>query len=189
MNVAKGQFELHLVCSLLIVLSIAGCGSIKLVAGYDEALDKGITELQKKVETILTKIERQPHNPSSIYDVKDYEQLREDLNVLRTRAASWDKNEVTVKMLYELGYQLLENPPTPITQDEAKKKNIDQIVAESTEVPLPTEEYFPLQRRHQMEDSLTTEDIRDLRTILEVHFRRLLSFENLKKRDISSNTK
>jgi uncharacterized membrane protein YgaE (UPF0421/DUF939 family) len=189
MKAMRRHLGLHLICFFLIVFAIAGC-TVRLVANYDEAIDKSITELQKKVETILTKIERQPSNPSSTYDAKDYEQLREDLNVLRTRAASWDKNEATVKMLYELGYQLLENPPAPVTEDEGKEKNrLDQIVVENSQVPLPTQEYFPLQRRHQMKDSLEPEDIRDLRTILEVHFRRLVSFENLKKRGMSTKTK
>lgn len=173
----------------LIILAIAGCGTVRLVAGYDEEIEKGVTELQKQVEAILTKIERKPSNPSSSYDAKDYEKLREDLNVLRTRAAAWDKNELTVKMLYELGYQLLENPPTPITEEEATDKKLDQIVAENSGVPMPTEKYFSLEKRHKMADPLSTEDIRDLRTILEIHFRSLLRFEVLKKRDIPAQSK
>ena len=177
---------LRLAVMSLLVIAISGCETVRIVAGYDEAIEKGVTELQKKVEAILTKIEREPSKPSATYDSKDYEKLREDLNVLRTRAAAWDKNEVTVKMLYELGYQLLENPPRPITEKEAADKKLDQIVAENSGVPMPTEKYFSLEKRHKMSDSLGTEDIRDLRAILEIHFRSLLKFETLKKRNIST---
>lgn len=172
----------------LLVLSLSGCGTVRLVAGYDDAIEKGVTDLQKKVEAILTKIEHKPSKPDSSYDAKDYEKLREDLNVLRTRAAAWDKNELTVKMLYELGYQLLENPPTPITEKEATDKKLDQIVAENSGVPIPTEKYFSLEKRHKMADPLGTEDIRELRAILEVHFRSLLRFETLKKRNITAKS-
>lgn len=167
----------------LMIFAISGCGTVRLVAGYDEAIEKGVTELQRKVEVILTKIERNPYKPSSSYQVNDYDKLREDLNVLRTRAAAWDKNEPTVKMLYELGNQLLENPPTPITENEAADKKLDKIVAESFSVPTLSEKYFSLEKRHKMADPLGVEDIRDLRAILEVHFRSLLRFEALKKRD------
>lgn len=172
----------------LMILTIPGCGTVRLVAGYDEEIENGITVVQKKVEAILTKIERSHPDPSVSYDAKDYEELREDLNVLRTRAAAWDKNEVTIKMLYELGYQLLENPPTPLSETEATDKNLDQIVAENSGVPMPTERYFSLEKRHKMKTPLETEDIRDLRAILEVHFRSLLRFEILKKRGISTTS-
>lgn len=188
MKVKKRQFGWQLI-PLVLLLLLSGCGTIRLVANYDENLDKGLTDLQKKVEVILTKIERNPSNPSSTYEPKDYEQLRENLNVLRTRAAAWDKNEVTVRMLYELGYQLLENPSRPITEDEAKKKKLDQIVVENSAVPIPTEAYFSLEKRQKMTDPFTLEDISDTRAILEVHFRRLIGFETLKKRNISTQTK
>ena len=177
---------LRLIWMSLLVLAISGCGTVRLVASYDEAIEKGVTDLQRKVETILTSIDRQRSKPSSTYSSKDYEKVREDLNVLRTRAAAWDKNEITVKMLYELGYQLLENPPLPITEKEAADKKLDQVVAENSGVPMPTEEYFSLEKRHRMSDPLGPEDVRDLRAILEIHFRRLLKFEALKKRDIST---
>ena len=185
----KPQLGLYLVCSLVILLPIAGCSPIRLVADYDENMDKGATDLQKKVETILTKIERQPSDPCSTYDAEDYEQLRESLNVLRTRAAAHDKNRETVNILYELGYQLLEDPPRPITEKEADTKKLNRIVAENSGVPVPSEKYFPLQKRHRMLDSLTSDDIRDMRALLEVHFRSLIRFETLKKRDISSKAK
>jgi hypothetical protein len=172
----------------LMVVAIPGCGPIRLVAVYDEAIEKGVTDIQKEVEAILTKIERQPSNPSSTYESKDYENLREDLNVLRTRAAAWDKNEITVKMLYELGYQLLENPPVPITENEAADKKLDKIIAENSGVPMPTDKYFSLEKRHKMKDPFSAEDIRDLRAILEVHFRSLLRFETLKKRGVSAES-
>lgn len=185
MKLTEQRFALlRLIWMTFLVFFIAGCGSVRLVASYDLAIENGVTDLQKKVEAILTKIERQPSNPSSTYDSKDYEKLREDLNVLRTRASAWDKNDVTVKMLYELGYQLLETPPTPVTEKEAADKKLDQIVVENSNIPMPTDRYFSLEKRHKMSDSLGLEDIRDLRSILEVHFRNLLKFETLKKRDI-----
>ena len=183
MKVMKEQIKYLILYVFLSLFIVTSCGTVRLVALYDETFDKGLMELQKKVETIITKIERNPSNPSATYDSEDYELVRKDLNILRTRAVAWEKNEVSVKMIYELGYQLLVNPPTPITEKEAKNHKVERIIMENSVVPMPTQKYFPLQERHSMEDSLGVEDIRDLRILLEIHFQRLIRFENLKKRD------
>ena len=76
----------------VLTIWLTACMPIKLVSDYDEKMDQGVTEVQKKVEAILTKIEGSKGNPSSTYKASDYSAINEDLNVLITRAASSEKN-------------------------------------------------------------------------------------------------
>jgi hypothetical protein len=156
-----------------LALALVACGPIKLVSDYDEKLDQGVTDIQKKVESALTKIERSPKNPSATYVAADYEAIKEDLNVLITRADSADKNEITVKQLYTLSYALLQNPSIAPGQ-----LNLPRSPAEMS-----------LQARHSQSNGFGSEDLRDLRTILGVNFRSILKFELAKKRGSGESTK
>jgi hypothetical protein len=153
---------------LAIILSLAACSDIRLISDYDPQIDQGVSNLQKKVESILTKIDRSDRsrsNPSTVYSAADYDQIREDLNVLRTRAESEPQNQLTVKQLYRLGYALLDNPPTSPT------------------VPLPQEaKGQSLEARNRSSAPLGTEDVESLRSLLEADFRNILRLELAKKR-------
>lgn len=157
---------------LLIVTFLSGCSQIKLVSDYDERIDQGVTDIQKKVEAILTKIERSASDPSSTYAASDYSSIKEELNVLITRAESMDKNELTVKQLYTLGYALLESPP---------------IAPESLKIKPPIKD-GSLEKRHQLKEPFKPEDMRDLRSLIGVNFRSILKFELAKKRGAGANT-
>lgn len=157
---------------IVIATFLAGCTQIKLISDYDENIDIGITNIQKKVEAILTKIEKSASNPSSTYVASDYSSIKEDLNVLITRAESTDKNELTTKQLYTLGYALLENPT--IAPENLKMK--------------PPIKNLSLEKRHQLKEPFQAEDIRDLRSLIGVNFRAILKFELDKKRGASTGT-
>lgn len=134
----------------VLTIWLTACMPVKLVSDYDEKLDQGVTEVQKKVEAILTKIEGSKGNPSSTYKASDYSAINEDLNVLITRAASSDKNELTSKQLHTLGFSLLQSPPIP---------------PEDLKVP-QIKEGQSLQQRHQSATPFSADDIRDLRALL-----------------------
>ena len=145
---------------------LSGCLPVKLIGDYDEKIDQGVSGLQKKVEVVLSKIERSAKNPSASFSESDYAELKQDLNVLITRASSWDKNELTVKQLYTLGYALLDKP---------------SLAPEDLKLPAPIKDQS-LEKRHQSKEAFGVEDIRDLRDILTVNFRAILKLELAKKR-------
>lgn len=157
------------VCVAFFAICLAGCVPLKLVSDYDEKIDQGVTEVQKKVEAILTKIEGSADNPSATYKPGDYSAIKEDLNVLITRAAASEKNEITVKQLYTLGFALLEAAPQP--PDDL---NLTQPKGGS------------LQQRNRMKEPFGPQDMRDLRALLGVSFRAILKFELAKKRGDSA---
>lgn len=150
----------------LLALVLAACGPIKLASDYDEKLDQGVTDVQKKVEGLLTKIERSTKNPSMSYVASDYSAIKEDLNVLITRAEATPKNEVTVKQLYTLGQALLDSPPS---------------APEELKLPVAPPGNS-LQKRHSLAIELKSDDVTELRTILRVNFRAILKEELAKKR-------
>jgi hypothetical protein len=172
--------------ALAIAFTLAGCASVKFVADYDEKIEQGVTEIQRKVETILGKIDRSKAKPSASYDAKDYQSIKEDLNVLRTRAASGEKNDITLRMLYVLGYALLEDPAVPFVAGDlaaasAKAGGLNLALL-TDNAPPPPANRFSLERRHKLPDPTDDETLRDIRALLELHFRSLLSFELAKKR-------
>ena len=151
---------------LSFVLSLAACAGIDLISDSDEKIDQGVTELHKKTEKILTRFEESLDNPAKTYRAAEYAEIKEDLGVLITRAKSWDKNELTVRQLYTLGFALLRSPPIP--PEELKLRR-----------PSPENS---LEGRHRNKDSMTREDLQDLRTILDTNFQAVLKLELAKKR-------
>src|SRR5689334_19616786 len=89
--------------ALTILAAGALCACVHLVSDYDDQMDKGVTDLQKKNEVMLHKIETSLADPSKTYDAKDYDEFRAALNILLVRAKSWSKNEATTSALYEIG--------------------------------------------------------------------------------------
>lgn len=86
---------------LLIVAAFSGCTSVKLIADYDETIEKGITGFHKKMETHLTKLERNLGREEAKYEnyIDFYDQVKIDLSVIRVRAAALPKNEITVQQI------------------------------------------------------------------------------------------
>ena len=95
---------------LLMSLALAGC-TVKLVGDYDEHLDKGVSQLQKDVETFLVKLESsadRPEDKVESYDKnkKVYDDFRVAVSVLRVRADSVERGGFTVGMLDKLSKNL-----------------------------------------------------------------------------------
>lgn len=93
--------------AFLISAALAGCGTIKLVGDYDEQIDKGVTQLQKDVETFLVKLEATAEKPADKVESYDknkkfYEDAKVALSGLRVRADSMERNSITVRMLDRL---------------------------------------------------------------------------------------
>lgn len=89
--------SLYSLLSLIMVLVCHGCVTVKLVADYDENIDKGITDLQKRSDAFLLGLK--PYSPES---EKFYESVRVEISSLRVRADSLQRNSLTVKMLDKL---------------------------------------------------------------------------------------
>ncbi len=93
--------------SILLLVLISGCVTVKLVGDYDEQIDKGTTALQKEVETFLVKLESTAPKPED--KVEDYgknKQFYADAKVtisgLRVRADATERNSLTVRMFDRL---------------------------------------------------------------------------------------
>lgn len=95
------------VITFFAALVLGGCSTIKLVGDYDEQIDKGVTQLQKDVETFLVKLEATAQKPADKvenYDknTKFYSNSRVALSGLRVRADAMERNSITVRMLDHL---------------------------------------------------------------------------------------
>lgn len=93
--------------AFLIAITFGGCATIKLVGDYDEQIDKGVTQLQKDVETFLVKLEAtadKPEDKVESYDKnkKFYEDAKVAISGLRVRADATERNSITVRMLDQL---------------------------------------------------------------------------------------
>jgi len=85
---------------LTVGIALSGC-AIRLVADYDEHVDKATTEIQRKVETFLTRLERLVGTPAADYSqhVALYDDVRVDLSALKVRASAIPKNRITVEQI------------------------------------------------------------------------------------------
>lgn len=97
--------------TFLIAIALSGCTTIKLVGDYDEQIDKGVTQLQKDVETFLVKLEATADKPADRVESYDknkkfYEDAKVALSGLRVRADSMERNSITVRMLDRLSNNL-----------------------------------------------------------------------------------
>lgn len=111
------------------LLASSGC-TIRLVSEYDKEFDRSITQLQKKSELFLTRLENTVGEPASSYqnNKKFYREVEAELNTLFVRAQAKPRNELTVDHLKELRtlYGKLEKFHQKKDQD-IKPKYINQI--------------------------------------------------------------
>jgi hypothetical protein len=73
---------------LLVLLAVTpgvGCATVRLIGDYDDAIDKGVTEVQQKAELYFATLRSTPSTP---FDQTFYDDLSARLAVLKTRAAS-----------------------------------------------------------------------------------------------------
>lgn len=90
------RLPLILMAAFLVVTS-ANC-SIRLISDYDETIDKSVTQLQRKVESFLTEVQRKAGTDEVAYSrhVRFYDEARVDLSAILVRAQAIPKNEITV---------------------------------------------------------------------------------------------
>src|SRR5262245_10245375 len=93
------RFRLGL--ALVLNLALAGCVAVHLIADYDAKLDAGVTDLQRKTETFLVKLERAGTKPEGKYEanVAFYDEVKVDLSALQVRADSVALNRQTSEQL------------------------------------------------------------------------------------------
>jgi len=99
------------VCLLVAALA-AGCTTVKLVADYDEQIDKGATALQKDMETFLVKLESSADTPKAKVEAylkhkQFYDDSQIAVRALRVRADATERNSLTVRMLDRIESNLL----------------------------------------------------------------------------------
>lgn len=95
---------------LVFVFILLGC-SVKLIADYDEIIDKSTTELQSKIETFLIKMGRVAGTSEGEYanNTAFYEEIKGVLISMRVRAKVIPKNNLMVGHidLLEKNFELL----------------------------------------------------------------------------------
>jgi hypothetical protein len=85
---------------LAVLLGVSAC-TVKLVSSYDEATDKAVTDLQRKVETFLVDLGSQARSPKCGYNNHKafYRDVKIDLSAIEVRAAALSQNDLTVEQL------------------------------------------------------------------------------------------
>lgn len=91
---------MSLIIPVIVIFVITGC-SIKLISDYDEATDKAVTQLQRKVDGFLVDIQRKAGAPGAEYvkNVQFYDEARVDVDAIRVRAQAIPKNDITVEQI------------------------------------------------------------------------------------------
>jgi len=82
---------------VLLVLTIASCAHVQLMAPYDERIEKGVTELQKNTTEFFVKIERKGGSDKVDYNnhTSFYDDSKVSTKSLLIRAGATAQNEKT----------------------------------------------------------------------------------------------
>jgi hypothetical protein len=104
LRVRHARRDLAFVTTVLFLLSIIGCGPVRLVSPYDAILDQGTMDVHAKITTFVLRMEASAGKAEGTYDANQgfYSDIRGSIASLRLRAAATPKNEITVKQLDEL---------------------------------------------------------------------------------------
>jgi hypothetical protein len=118
---------------LLVLLAAIGC-SIRLISEYDKKIDDGVTDLQKKTEAFLIKMERIAETPEGVYakHVGFYDNVKVDLSLLKVRADAIALNDLTSKQI-----DLLQDSFKSL--EEQHKKGLKAVMIESIRQSLNTQ--------------------------------------------------
>jgi hypothetical protein len=87
------------------IAALVGCGPVRLVSPYDEALDHGASEIHTRIVAFLDKMTTVAGKPEGTYAANTtfYSDLKASVATLKMRAQAQGKNEVTVALVGELG--------------------------------------------------------------------------------------
>jgi hypothetical protein len=96
----SSKLFLSILVSLNLIVSTAGC-SIKLISDYDEATDKAVTQLQRKVDGFLVDMQRKAGTAEAEYakHAQFYDEASVDVDAIRVRAQAMPKNDITVQQI------------------------------------------------------------------------------------------
>jgi hypothetical protein len=101
------KYLVQVLLSLLLV-TLCGCAHLWPVE-YDDQAQVSVALIQKRMELFLAEMERQIGKPEGNYvnNAKFYDDLRAEINTVRTRAAAIPDNKYTVSQLGLLNLCLL----------------------------------------------------------------------------------
>jgi len=90
---------------LVLVALLCACGHVQLVSSYDEIIDRGTSDLNTKIVSFVGRMVTLSGKPEGTYDTNAtfYDDMKGTVATLGMRAQVQEKNEITVKMLQELG--------------------------------------------------------------------------------------
>jgi hypothetical protein len=110
----------------LLIFTALGCLSVRLIADYDRKIDDGVTELQKKTEAFLIKMERVAELPEGAYAkyIGFYDEVKVDLSALKVRADAVALNDVTSQQI-----ELLQDSFKKL--EEQHQKGLKRVMIES----------------------------------------------------------
>lgn len=86
----------------MVTAAAAGCVTVRLVGAYDEKIDQAATQLQKQMDTHLTRLENLPAGDPGLGYAPNrqfYLDYGVELRALETRAAGLPKNAITVQQI------------------------------------------------------------------------------------------
>jgi hypothetical protein len=89
---------------LALVAAFVACGPVRLVSPYDEAIDRGTTEIHTRIVAFVDRMTSLAGKPEGAYaaNVGFYSDLKASVATLKMRALAQGKNEVTAALVGEL---------------------------------------------------------------------------------------
>ncbi|MCD4683895.1 MAG: hypothetical protein K8R86_11480 [Bacteroidales bacterium] len=92
--------QLKVFNTILIVLLLTGCATIRLVAPYDQITDQKVSDMQEQVVTKFTEWER--NIPPLAEEQSFYDQTESVLEILILRNQNIEKSAILVEMLQKI---------------------------------------------------------------------------------------
>ncbi len=91
----------HLFYVMVMLVGLAGCSSVRLIAEYDELIDQQVTEIYRQMESQLVFLERYANAEEAKYEQNTdfYDGVKIDLRSLKVRAAAHPKNDITLQQI------------------------------------------------------------------------------------------
>lgn len=86
---------------MAVALAVSGC-AVRLIGDYDDAIDKGITDVQQRAELYFAKL---LSTPDTAFDQTFYNGIDASLAVLKSRASSLPKYDIIVGQVANLKKQ------------------------------------------------------------------------------------
>ncbi len=85
----------------VILASLMGCMTVRLIAEYDQQFDQDLTAFQKALDAHLNRVERAIGTGDADYAsfVSFYDEARASLNGMKMRAAATPKNDFTIEQV------------------------------------------------------------------------------------------